>query len=132
MYLRWLHISFKEIYVRLNLRASLVAQMVKNPLAMQETWVQSLGQGDPLEKGMETHSSILAWRIPWTKEPGRLPWGHKELDMTEQLILLLIIIQPKFEDYYLRSSQFHPCIVISHMIGGKFFNFLLLTQIIQS
>ena len=46
-------------------RASLVAQMVKSLPAMQETWVQSLGQKDPLEKGMATHSSILAWRIPW-------------------------------------------------------------------
>ena len=50
--------------------ASLVAQMVKNLPVMQETWVQSLGQKDPLEKGMATHSSILAWRIPWTEEPG--------------------------------------------------------------
>ena len=47
-------------------------QMAKNPLAMQETWVQSLGWEDPLEKGMATHSSILAWRIPWTEELGRL------------------------------------------------------------
>ena len=46
--------------------------VVKNPLAMQETWVRSLGWEDPLEKGMATHSSILAWRIPWTEEPGRL------------------------------------------------------------
>ena len=46
--------------------ASLVAQMVKNPPAMRETWVQSLGWEDPLEKGKATHSSILAWRIPWT------------------------------------------------------------------
>ena len=46
--------------------ASLVAQLVKNPFLMQETWVQSLGWGDPLEKGLDTHSSILAWRIPWT------------------------------------------------------------------
>ena len=46
--------------------------MVKNPPAMQETQVPSLGQEDPLEKGMETHSSILAWGIPWTGEPGRL------------------------------------------------------------
>ena len=46
--------------------------MIKNPTAMQETWVQSLGQEDPLEKGMATHSSILAWRIPWTEESGRL------------------------------------------------------------
>ena len=49
-----------------------MAQMVKNLPAVQETWVQSLGQEDPLEKGMATHSSILAWRIPWTKETGGL------------------------------------------------------------
>ena len=52
--------------------ASLVEQMLKNQPAMWETWVQSLGREDPLEKGMATHSSILAWRIPWTEEPGRL------------------------------------------------------------
>ena len=52
--------------------ASLVAQLVKNQPAMCETWVQSLGWEDPLEKGMATHSSILAWRISWTEEPGRL------------------------------------------------------------
>ena len=46
--------------------ASLVAQLVKNPPTMRETWVQSLGWEDPLEKGMATHSSILDWRIPWT------------------------------------------------------------------
>ena len=52
--------------------ASLVAQMVKNLPAMQETWDQSLGQEDPLEKGMSTHSGILVWRIPWREEPGGL------------------------------------------------------------
>ena len=52
--------------------ASPVAQMVKNPPAMQKTWVRSLGWEDPLEEGMATHSSILAWRIPWTKDPGGL------------------------------------------------------------
>ena len=52
--------------------ASLVAQIVKNPPAVWETWVPSLGQEDPLEKEMTTHSSILAWRIPWTEEPGWL------------------------------------------------------------
>ena len=51
---------------------SLVAQMVKNLPAMQETQVGSLGQENPLEKGMATHSSILAWRIPWTEESGKL------------------------------------------------------------
>ena len=49
-----------------------MAQLVKNPPAMQKTWVRSLGQEDPLEKGMATHSSILAWEIPWTEEPGGL------------------------------------------------------------
>ena len=53
-------------------RGSLVAQLVKNLPAMQETRVRSLGQEDPLEKEMATHSSILAWRIPWREEPGRL------------------------------------------------------------
>ena len=64
---------------------SLLAQMVKNMPAMQETQVQSQGWEDPLEKEMATHSSILDWRIPQTEEPGRLysPWGHKELDTTE-------------------------------------------------
>jgi len=54
------------------MQASLVAQMVKKLPAMQEAQVRSLGLEDPLEKEMATHSSILAWRIPWTEEPGRL------------------------------------------------------------
>ena len=58
--------------------------MVKNLPSMQGTWVQSLGQEDPLEKVMVTHSRILAWRILWTEEPGGLrPMGLQELDMTE-------------------------------------------------
>ena len=57
---------------------------VKNLLPMQETWVQSLIWEDPLEEGMATYSSILAWRIPWTEEPGSYsPVGQKEMDMTE-------------------------------------------------
>ena len=59
----------------------LMAPMVKNPSTMQETWVRSLGQEDPLGEGMENHSSILAWKIPWTEEPGGLQSiGQKELD----------------------------------------------------
>ena len=58
--------------------------MVKNMPAMQETCVRSLGWEDPLEKGMATHSSILAWRIPWTEEPrGLQSMGSQEMDMTE-------------------------------------------------
>ena len=54
-------------------RASLVAQLVKNPPAMQEMWIRFFGQKDPLEKGIATHSRILAWRIAWAEEPGGLP-----------------------------------------------------------
>ena len=59
--------------------------MLKNLPAKKETWIRFLGQEDPLEKGMAIHSSILAWRIPWTEEPGGLysPWDHKESDTTE-------------------------------------------------
>ena len=53
-------------------RASLVAQRLKHLLPLRETWVQSLGREDPLEKEMATHTRILAWRIPWREEPGRL------------------------------------------------------------
>ena len=56
----------------IRISASLVAQMVKNLPAMQETYIRSLGWEDPLEKGMATHANILAWKIPWTGEPGGL------------------------------------------------------------
>ena len=75
----------------LNLRMevgllSLLAQLLKNLLAMQETHVRFLGWEDPLEKEMATHSSILAWRIAWTEEPGGLQsTGSQESDTTERL-----------------------------------------------
>ena len=63
-----------------------LAQMVKRLPAVRETWVQSLGWEDPLEKEMATHSSTLARKIPWMEEPGRLqPRGRKESDTTERL-----------------------------------------------
>ena len=70
-----------------------MAQMVKNLPAVQETWVQSLGLEDPLEKEMATHSSILAWEIPWTEEPGGLQMmgsqrvGHDGATNTTLLLL---------------------------------------------
>ena len=68
-------------------RASLVAQRLKCLPAMRETWVRSLGREDSLEKEMATHSSTLAWRIPWTEEPGGLQsTGRKESDATEWLL----------------------------------------------
>ena len=68
----------------------LVAWMVKNLPAMQETQVSSLSWEDSLQKGMATHSNILAWRMPWTEEPGGYsPWNHKESDTPKWLTLLL-------------------------------------------
>ena len=60
-----------------------MAQTVKNLPVMQETWLWSLGQEDPLEKGMATYSSILAWKIPWTEEGGYRPWGRQQSNTTE-------------------------------------------------
>ena len=69
--LKWMEISeFNSDYH--YIWASLVAQTVKRLPAVQETWVRSLGWEDPLEKEMATHSSVLAWKIPWTEKPGRL------------------------------------------------------------
>ena len=72
--------------------ASFVAQLVKKPPGMQETWVRSLGWEDPLEKGKATHSSILAWRIPWTVQSR----GRKESDTTEQLSLTYLLRHDKY------------------------------------
>ena len=62
----------KVMSLLFNMLSSLVAQRLKGLPAMQETWVRSLGWEDPLEQEMATHSSMLAWRIPWREEPGRL------------------------------------------------------------
>ena len=68
----WFYIGSGNMVALEGIRTSLVTQTVKNLPAMQETQLQSLGWEDPLEKGMAIHSSILAWRIQWTEEPGRL------------------------------------------------------------
>ena len=78
-HMRFMESSMKSV-------AFLIAQLVKNLPAKKERWVQFLGQEDPLEKEKATHSSTLAWRIPWTEEPGGLQsMGCKELDMTVRL-----------------------------------------------
>ena len=95
------HSLFSLIYFIHSSWDSLRAQLVKNPPAMQETWVRSLGWQDPLEKRKATHSSILAWRIPWTNNS---PWSRKELDTTEQLSLYTVV-----DIYQLQSSNSsHP------------------------
>ena len=77
-----------------------MAHTVKNLSAMQQTWVRSLGQEDPLEKGMATDSSILAWRIPGQKSlAGYNPWGRKELDTIEQLTLTKVVIILLLNEY---------------------------------
>ena len=75
-----------------------MGQRLKCLPAMWETWVQSLSWEDPLEKEMATHSSILAWRIPWAEEPGGLysPWGRKESDTTE-------LLHFHFQDNYIKT-----------------------------
>ena len=95
--------------------ASLVAQTVKNLPAMQETQVQSLNWEDPLEKGIATHSSILAWRIPWTEEPGGLQsMGSQKLDMTEQVTLTRDlwwpVSQPATHSDFSHTELCVPCV----------------------
>ena len=92
--------------------SSLVAQTVKRLPTMRETWVQSLGREDLLEKEMVTHSSILAWKIPWSEKPvGYRPWDRKESDTTEQLhslhyrlVLPIILEKNKQSNKQCRSS----------------------------
>ena len=103
---------------------SLVAQTVKNLPAMPETWVQSLGQEDPLEEG-KTQSSILAWRIPMDRGSwqGYSPWGHKELDMTKQVTLSLwpVPMLPFVgTDAYLLSSLLCPLNVPVQTVMTRF------------
>ena len=82
-----------------------MAQMVKNLPAVQKTWVQSLVWEDLLEKEMATHSSILAWRIPWTEEPGRLQsMGCKESDTTEYSIVYI------FSHFFYPTLRLFPCL----------------------
>ena len=77
-------LPFAVAGVKINLAYRGGSDKVKNLPAIQGTQVQSLGQEDPMEKGMTTHSRMLPWRIPWTEEPdGYSPWGCKELDKTE-------------------------------------------------
>ena len=91
-------LSFSFLFIffldrHITKRGSLVAQMGKNLLAMWEAWVQSLGWEEPPEESIATHSSVLAWRIPWTGSlAGYSPSGHKELDTTKWQITAHIMI----------------------------------------
>ena len=80
----------------------------------RETWVQSLGREDPLEKEMATHSSILAWKIPWKEKPDRLhsPWGRKESDMTERLHFDFFNIQEARQFIFTRTATLFIMILL--------------------
>ena len=118
---------------RLSRISLLVAQMVKSLPAMWETQIQSLGWEDLLEKGMATHSSFLAWRIPCTEDlVGYSPWSHKESDITEQLSLSLdkniTYIRPRPWLWYTYGLLFFSLsfpfllfLVISIIIYSKYF-----------
>ena len=84
-YLHFLFYFFSGLISRWRFGATLVAQTVKNLLAMQETRVSSLGQENPLEKGMATHFTILAWKTPWAEEPGGLQSMYKETHTIERV-----------------------------------------------
>ena len=87
------------------MRASQAAQWVKNSPTMRETQAQSLGGEDPLERGMETHSSILAWGIPWTEQPGGYsPWGCKESDRTEATEQAYVLFISIHHSYWIRQE----------------------------
>ena len=107
---------------------SLVAQMVKNPHAMLETWVWSLGWKDSLEEGMATHSSIPAWRIPMDRESWRTVSGvAKKLDMTEQLSTYSHITYIKFfhlSDWYLSCHFLQLSLSSAWVCLGHIYNIL--------
>ena len=105
--------------------ASLVAQLVKNPPAMRESWVWSLGWEDPLEKGKATHSSVLAWRIPWTV------WsmGSQIVGHTEWLSLSLDV----YSSHVLLLWNFHTfCFTLCYQTCGQFITYLLIHSFIYS
>ena len=107
----------------------LVAQMIKNLPAMQETQVQSLGWKDPLEKGMTTHSSILAWRIPWTEEPSGLQSmglqrvGHNWVTNTCFLVFPISANDMAVHSCYLNKFKSHPSFFFSHSTSDLPFTF---------
>ena len=118
--LEWVARKFRVGFVCPS-HVCLVVQTVENLPAMQETQVQSLGQEDPLEKGIAIYSSILAWRIPPTEEAGS-PWDHNESETTEQLTLLpslsnvcIFTLASFLTQFYVSTFSF---LFLSHLLLG--------------
>ena len=107
-----------------------VAQAVKNLPPVQETWVRSLSQEDLLEKEIATHSSILAWRIPWAEEPGSYsPWGGKESDMTEWLQFHFHFIQYKLDQLIRSIRRCSPVLAFQDFMQLFSFTYLSLSWV---
>ena len=98
-----LPLSFRNIW------ASQIAQQGRICLPLQETQVRSLGQEDPLEEEMATHSSVLPWRIPWTEEPG----GHKESDTTEHIHSFIIYTSTSNQHVFITYPLIKHCVLHS-------------------
>ena len=97
--------------------ASPGAQMAESPPAVQGTWVGSLGWEDPLEKGMATRSSILAWRIPWTEEPGGLSRGVTESQIEQMTVQKTLEVTAPWQDVNLKLGKLNAAPLT---VGGKF------------
>ena len=105
------------------LGASLVAQRLKHLPTMQETWVRSLGWEDPLEKEVATHSSTLAWKIPWTEEPaGYSLWGHKSQTWLSTAHAFLHVKRKDFNFFFFPLwINNYPYLIIRHYLSYAFY-----------
>ena len=105
--------------ISLSLGTSLVAQTIKHLPTMQETWVQSLGWEDALEKEMATHSSILAWNIPWTEEPGRLQSTGSQRVRHDRVASLSFLFFPILNLILFAKSLLPSMVTYSGSLDGR-------------
>ena len=124
------HYSFSK-YLLSSSHESLVAQMVKHLSTMQETWVRSLGQEDPVEKEMAIHSSTIAWKIPWTEEPGRLQSMGSQRVRHDWATLLTYLTYPwtRYCSRYLGYLSEQRSLALESLPYGISLNLLLMLDI---
>ena len=129
--------SLHLLYIEKISLQVLVAQLVKNPLVLQQTQVRSLDQKDPLEKGMAMHSSILAWRIPWTQETDGLQSVGSQKSDTREGLTLSLALNIRFTGFHFAPAVylFNLCLIGEMFHFGWFFSFayfLILIYFIQA
>ena len=128
LWLSFMYLMYTQSFLKIRYH-NLTPNIFVLCLLMWESWVWSLGGEDPLEEGMATHSSILAWRIPWREEPGGLysPWGRKESDMTdnEAHSTCLLIAPSDFinSKYYRDTAWPTKTMKFSYLAGGTCISF---------